>query len=98
MVKLKWVVGTFLTGTNEDRENDLQHQALSFFTNAISAMLDEGLNGGLSGAAVTKAIQANPKLARIFEPSLPEEMLKIFDTANQLQRSNGNAARIFFEY
>lgn len=80
-------VGSFLTGTVEQRENDLQHQALTVFTNALTQMIQEGMDGGLTGAAVTKTIRANPKLARILEPGLPEEMLKIFDTATKYEEA-----------
>lgn len=74
-------IGTFFTGTAEQREHDLQHRAISSFTAALSEMLGEGLDGGLSGSAVTRSIKQDPKLCRIFEPSLPEEMLTIFDNA-----------------
>lgn len=74
-------IGSFLTGTEEERSNDLQHQALTVFTNSLTRMINEGMDGGLTGAAVTQTIKANTKLARILEPGLPEEALTIFDNA-----------------
>ncbi|MGB1975881.1 MAG: hypothetical protein ACPHQD_17770 [Vibrio toranzoniae] len=73
-------VGTFLTGTSESRHENLSEKALSIFTNAIGSMVSRELDE-MIGKAVQRSIQADPKLARIFEPKLPEEMLNIFDSA-----------------
>lgn len=77
----EYQIASFLTGTEEERSSDIQHQALTVFTNCLYRILHEAMNGGLTGAAVTQTIKANTKLARILEPCLPEEMLTIFDNA-----------------
>jgi len=78
-------VGTFLTGTKEEREEDINQRALSIFTNAMSRRIAMAVNTFLPNECLTDVVKADPKFVRILEPNLPEEALKVFDEAESFE-------------